>query len=119
MRLFLTAEVTKKSDFPWINTLKVRLGGGATLTIDRDETWWSFKEKDGKVYLEMEWKGIYLWALNDESVFEDNGYGFYPNNRNAAGMRHLLQQAILELEIEDDCEDEDYEVIEITDWELD
>ncbi len=90
-------------DYCMVNTAKFHLKDGGVLTIDRKETEYSIE--NGEIL--MRWKGVYLWAINGEPIANEC---VMPNEK---GLTKLLQNASLELELEDDAPDEDYEITDL------
>jgi hypothetical protein len=48
----------------------------------------------------MEWKGCYLWAINDMNIFGDKGHHVYDDS--VEEFITLIKDATVEFEIEDD-----------------
>lgn len=90
-------------DYVRINTLKVQLPSGGTITIDRDHTEFSVNGNR----LTMTWYGCYLWAIDDHNIF--GGHGCHDINveelKNA-----VMSGASIFFELEDDVDDSDYYV---------
>ena len=81
---------------PMINTAKFRLPNGKEVIIDRDSTWYSFKEiSPGVLRLDMTWKKCYIWDGEEAAYFHDE-----------TGLPEGTQ--FVELEIEDDAEEDYY-----------
>ena len=89
---------TTNKDYVMVNTAKFRLKNGSVITIDRDET--EYTVEDGKI--DMLWRGCYLWAIDDFNITGDDAY-----ITDAKEFMALVNDAKLELELEDDA-DEDY-----------
>ena len=99
-------ECKTNKDYMMINTAIFHLKDGGELTIDRDSTEWSI-DNDGN--MEVIFKNIYFWAINDYHVFADgDGYSFYPTEEEEV-KKLLSGDVTVTLELEDDA-DEDYEV---------
>ena len=91
-------------DYCMVNTAIFHLKNGGTITIDREET--EYRITDGD--LSMLWKGLYVWAFNSVSIGSGDGR-IYPHT----SLIRLLEGATLELSLEDDAPDADYEVTNI------
>lgn len=110
MRMSFVCNTNK--DYVMINTVKVTLASGSILTIDRKETEYSI---DGDK-LNMVWNDCYLWAIDDQHIFEDDGAWFH----NQEDIQQLFKGASIEFELEDDA-DENYrvDIIECHIWAID
>ncbi len=87
-----------------VNTAIFHLKNGGTITIDREETEHRVIGGD----LSMLWKGLYIWAFNGVLIGSGDGR-IYPHT----SLIKLLEGATLELSLEDDAPDADYEVTNI------
>lgn len=110
MRITFICNTNK--DYVMINTVKMTLASGSVLTIDRKRTEYSI-EGDR---LDMTWDDCYLWAIDDQHIFGDNGAWFY----NQGDIQKLFKGVSVEFELEDDA-DENYKVdiIECHIWAMD
>lgn len=95
---------------PHISEAKFRLPTGSEIIIDRDQTDYTMEDD----YLSMEWRGCYLWAIDDNFIFDEpTAY------LNVSDGTKLLEDAeLVELMVEDDAAfdaDGDYKV-EVTSW---
>ena len=95
-------------DTPYINKAKFMLATGSVISLDRLETNWDFEVKDGEAYLSMEWRNVYLWDIDDVSLFSSE----VPILNEAAEL--LKGAELIELEVEDDAP-ENYEVV-VKEW---
>lgn len=102
MRIEFSAKTNK--DYCMINTATFYLKEGGSVTLDRDNSFYSIV--DGK--LEMEWEGIYIWEVNEECIFINCPNLIYPGS----DLVSLLEGAYVKLNLEDDA-DEDYAVTDI------
>jgi len=101
---------TTNHDYCMVNTAIFHLEDGGTITIDRDETEYSISPNDDGTYnLSMLWNGCYLWAINDKTVIESESDGRV-YNLNSWSLARLLECATLELSLEDDAPDQDYQI---------
>ena len=96
-------------DYCAINTAKFVLPNGTTLTIDRTRTEWSIVNQNTGELI-MTWFCCYLWAINDNNIFTDEVY-----NLEADNFADLVADARVIFELEEDIEDEDYEV-DVLEW---
>ena len=99
-------------DYCAINVAKFILPNGTTLTVDRTRTEWNIVENKGKGIgdLTMTWCHCYLWQINGNTIFSDEAY-----ITDSSGFEDLIADARVIFELEDDVEDEDYEV-DVLDW---
>jgi len=93
-----------------LNALKIKLASGSVLTIDRDKTEWSVEE-NGR--LSMEWKGVYLWAIDDCNIFSD--FGHHLNGEGVAEETAALLKGAREIwfEYDGDLVDHDDYAVQI------
>ena len=89
-------------DYMMINTAIFHLKDGGTITIDRDETFYTLENN----VLDMTWHNVYIWEINGYNVFETLAYP-------TEDLVDLLDGAWVELVLEDDA-DTDYTVTDIT-----
>lgn len=89
-----------------INTLKVRLKSGTILTLDRNETSFSYDYASGKY--SMDWYKVYIWAIDDLSIFGDQGFHFTQDS--LEDLQKLIKESECWFELEDDVPDIDYAV---------
>ena len=89
-------------DYIAINTLKVIVPSKAVLTIDRNITEYDF---DGE-QLNMVWKGCYLWSIDDNYIFGEEGYHI-KDEEAIKEFKRLIKRSKFFLELEEDV-DEDY-----------
>lgn len=66
MDLTFVVETNKK--YVAINTAIFQLKDGGTITLDREETYYS-SLKNG--FLTMEWHDVYLWEINGINIFDE------------------------------------------------
>ena len=95
-------------DYCAINTAKFILPNGTTLTVDRTTTHFDINGDE----LSMEWGCCYLWAINDNTIFTNATY-----ITDVDGFSDLVADAKVIFELEEDVEDEDYEV-NVLDWNI-
>lgn len=104
MRISFSCKTNK--DYVMVNTLKVQLNSGSVLTLDRHNTEYSISDPDkaGECLLDMEWINCYLWAIDGETLWDDDKALIVED------CEKLFEGArLIELELEDDA-DEDYYV---------
>ena len=104
MRINFSCKTNK--DYVMVNTLKVQLNSGSVLTLDRHNTEYSISDPDkaGECLLDMEWINCYLWAIDEETLWDDDKALIVED------CEKLFEGArLIELELEDDA-DEDYYV---------
>lgn len=85
-----------------INTVKFITPNGTTITVDRTRTEWEIEGNN----LDMTWCQCYLWAINGNSIFTDETY-----ITDSSGFEDLVADSKVVFELENDVEDEDYEVV--------
>lgn len=102
MRITFKCETTK--DYCAINTVKFILPTGMSITVDRTRTEYEIDKVTGD--MTMTWYGCYLWAINGNNIFTDETY-----ITDSSGFEDLVADSKVVFELEDDIEDEDYEVI--------
>lgn len=107
MRLSFTC--TTNHDYVAINTLKLVLPTGSTITVDRRETYYNI---DGD-QLTMEWRECYLWAVDDHNIFGAGGC----HDITMEEFQDLTEDAYAFFELEDDA-DPDY-FVTIENWDVD
>ena len=101
-------------DYMMVNTVTFELANGTAITVDREWTEYDINEIDGTY--SMVWRGCYLWALNDWCIFGDKGHHI-SDDYSISEFTELVKEAKVSFDLEDDAEDEDYEVT-ITGWEV-
>ena len=106
-------ECRTNKDYVMINTLTVMTPDRTRITFDRRETDYDISE-DG--ILDMEWVGVYIWAINDCNIFGDVGCFPDEGERTMEEIIHLLKGGVATFDLEDDA-DEDYSV-EIISWHI-
>ncbi len=102
MRLEIYAKTNH--DYCYINTAVFHLKNGGTLTLDRKET--EYSVEDGR--LTMLWRGVYIWAFNGEN-FALSG----EVEPDTEALVNLLTGARIEIELEDDTPDSDYQITDV------
>ena len=72
MRISFSCRTNK--EYVRVNTLKVQLNSGSLLTLDRHNTEYSISapDKAGECLLDMEWTNCYLWAIDEETPWNDD-----------------------------------------------
>lgn len=105
----LSFNCTTNHDYVAINTLKLMLPTGSTITVDRSMTQFNV---DGDK-LVMEWHGCYLWAIDDHNIFGAGGC----HDITANEFQDLTEGAYVFFELEDDV-DPDY-FVTIENWDVD
>lgn len=113
MRISFRCRTNK--NFVRINTAIFQLPNGTKLTVDRDTTEYTLSANG---VLNMYWRDCYLWALNDQNIFEsEDGHGFYPSDYAAEEFARLVIGATVSFDLEEDpiendpSPEEKYEVI--------
>lgn len=104
MRVYFECKTNKP--YMMINTATFHLADGGTITLDRQET--EFSVTDDR--LEMLWKGVYFWAINERNIFSSSGFFPDVDDYTLDELKKLFRSAKVELNLEDDAPDEDYEV---------
>lgn len=92
-------------DYVAINTLKVTLKDGGVLYIDRDTTEYDIEGTT----LNMTWNNCYLWTLNGQNIFGEEGYHI-TEDTSIKEFKTLLKGANYEFFLDEDM-DEDYIVL--------
>lgn len=81
----------------FVNDAIFHLKEGGTITIDREKT--EYTSENGKLH--MIWKNVYLWAVNEWNILDGYNLAYC----SASGLVNLLEDAWVELEIDDDAEE--------------
>lgn len=108
MRITFKCETTK--DYCAINVAKFILPSGTSLTVDRTRTEYEINNVTGD--MTMTWYGCYLWAINNNTIFTDETY-----ITDSDGFEDLVYDARVQFELDEDVEDDDYEVT-VFDWSI-
>ena len=98
----ITFKCATNKDYVAINTLVIKLRNGGVLQVDRDQTEYDIQGLD----LNMTWRGCYLWTLNDENIFGEEGYHI-TEETSVEDFKELISNATYSFLLEEDM-DEDY-----------
>ena len=106
MRITFNCKTNRK--YTAINEAKFVLPNNMTITVDRTRTEYENNGSD----LTMTWYNCYLWAINGNTIFDDETY-----ITDIEGFMDLVADARVIFEVDEDVADEDYEVT-VMDWSI-